>query len=35
MADSSERVKEKIQFAIQGVMDNSNFAIRRVNAELK
>lgn len=27
MATNSERVKEKIQFAIQGVMDSSNFAI--------
>lgn len=27
VTDSSERVKEKIQFAIQGVMDSSNFAI--------
>jgi tetrahydromethanopterin S-methyltransferase subunit E len=27
MVSNSERVKEKIQFAIQGVMDSSNFAI--------
>jgi hypothetical protein len=27
VGDSPERIKEKIQFAIQGVMDSSNFAI--------